>query len=170
MPQSLPAISGDRRSSPTSVAPSAPFLRCLQPPHPLELLLDGLALVVTDGRATATPVLQRAAKAVAEMPVEDVLRWGWIAPAASASTWDADRYGAIFERQAQLVRDGGALAELPQHLTGLAWYRAFIGDLAGARLLVGEIDMSQRRPGRRFRRSRPEASIAARTGSRRLRP
>ena len=109
-------------------------------PHPLELLLDGLALVVTDGRATATPILQRAAKAVAEMPVEDVLRWGWIAPAASASTWDADRYGAIFERQAQLVRDGGALAELPQHLTGLAWYRAFTGDLAGARLIVGEID------------------------------
>src|SRR3984957_10368901 len=28
-------------------------------PHPLDLLLDGLALVVTDGRAAATPVLQR---------------------------------------------------------------------------------------------------------------
>ena len=74
------------------------------------------------------------------MPVEDVLRWGWIAPAASAVTWDFDRYGAIFQRQAQLVREAGALAELPQHLTGLAWYEAFTGDLAGARLLVAEID------------------------------
>jgi DNA-binding CsgD family transcriptional regulator len=110
------------------------------PPPPLELLLDGLAVLVTDGRAAGTPILQRAAKAVAEMPVEDVMRWGWIAPAASAATWDFDRYGAIFERQAQVVRDGGALAELPQHLNGLAWYRAFAGDLAGARVIVAEID------------------------------
>ena len=119
-------------------------MRALPPladsPHPLELLLDGLAVLVTDGRAAATPILQRAAKAVAEMPVEDVMRWGWIAPAASAATWDFDRYGAIFERQAQVVRDGGALAELPQHLNGLAWYRAFAGNLAGARLIVAEID------------------------------
>jgi DNA-binding CsgD family transcriptional regulator len=111
-----------------------------EPPHPLELLLDALAVLVTEGRAAATPSLQRAAKAVAEMPVEDVMRWGWIAPAASAATWDFDRYGAIFERQAQLVRAGGALAELPQHLNGLAWYRSFAGDLAGARLIVAEID------------------------------
>ena len=109
-------------------------------PHPLELLIDGLALVVTDGRAVATPVLQRAARAIAGMPVEDVVLWGWIAPAASAVTWDFDRYGAIFERQAKLVRDAGALAELPQHLTGLAWHKVFTGDLGAARLLVAEID------------------------------
>jgi DNA-binding CsgD family transcriptional regulator len=74
------------------------------------------------------------------MPVDDVVRWGWIAPAASATTWDWDRYGAIFARQAQVVRDVGALAELPQHLTGLAWSKAFAGDLGGARLVVAEIE------------------------------
>ena len=111
-----------------------------QAPHPLELLLDGLALVVTDGSAVATPVLQRAASALAEMPVEDVVLWGWVAPAASAVTWDSDGYGEIFERQARLVRNAGALAELPQHLTGLAWHKVFTGDLVAARLLVAEID------------------------------
>ena len=52
-------------------------------PHPLDLVLDGLVLLTTDGRAVATPALQRAAKAVAHMPVEDVLRWaGWPGPPA----------------------------------------------------------------------------------------
>jgi len=109
-------------------------------PHPLDLLLDGLALVVTDGRAAATPVLQRASTAVAEMSLADVIRWGWLSNAGNATTWDFDRYGAIFKRQAQIVRDAGALAELPQHLTGEAWYEAFAGNLEGARLLVAEIE------------------------------
>lgn len=109
-------------------------------PHPLELLLDGIALVVTDGRAAATPVLQRASAGIAEMSLEDVIRWGWVANAGNATTWDFDQYGAIFKRQARIVRDAGALAELPQHLTGEAWYEAFAGNLEDARLLVAEID------------------------------
>ena len=52
-------------------------------PRPLDLLLDGLALLSTDGHAAATPVLQRAAAALADIPAEDVLRWGWMAAAAS---------------------------------------------------------------------------------------
>ena len=45
-------------------------------PHPLDLVLDGLALLTTDGRARATPVLRRAAKAVMQLSAEDLLRWG----------------------------------------------------------------------------------------------
>src|SRR5215469_2674040 len=64
-------------------------VRALPPPptvpRPLDLLLDGLALLPTDGHAGATPALRRAAKALAEMPVEDVLRWGWMAQSASAT-------------------------------------------------------------------------------------
>ena len=108
--------------------------------RPLDLVLDGLAMLTTDGRAMATPALQRAAKAVAEMPVEDVLRWGPYAGASSAATWDLDGATAIFERQAQLVRDAGALAQLPLHLNALAGIKAFKGDLEGARLLVAESD------------------------------
>jgi hypothetical protein len=69
-------------------------IRALPPPtgapRPIHLLLDGLAVLSTDGRAAATPTLQRAAKMLLDIPVEDVLRWGWVAPAASAAIWDFD--------------------------------------------------------------------------------
>jgi DNA-binding CsgD family transcriptional regulator len=119
-------------------------VRALPPPptaaHPLDLVLDGLALLTTDGRAVATPALQRAAKAVAEMPVEDVLRWGWLAGAPSAGTWDSDGFSAINERQAQLLRGAGALAELPLQLNALAGVKALKGDFEGAGLLIAESD------------------------------
>ncbi len=109
-------------------------------PRPTDLLLEGLARMHTDGRIVATPILQRAATAVAQMPVEDVLRWGWMAPVASHATWDSDGSTAIFERQAQIVRDAGALAELPAYLSALALDKMWNGDFAGAGLLIVESD------------------------------
>ena len=51
--------------------------------------------------------------------------------------WDDDAI-AVYERQAQLVRDAGALGELPIHLQALALERAWLGDLSGARRLMAE--------------------------------
>ncbi|MGZ6649253.1 MAG: helix-turn-helix transcriptional regulator [Solirubrobacteraceae bacterium] len=107
-------------------------------PRPRDLLLDGLALLTTDGRAAATPTLQRAAKALADIPVEDVLRWGWKATGVSAAVWDEERNLASAARQVQLVRDAGALGELPIHLSELGYASAWIGDFAGAAVLVAE--------------------------------
>jgi DNA-binding CsgD family transcriptional regulator len=108
--------------------------------RPLDLLLDGLALLTTDGHASATPTLQRAAKALADVPVEDVLRWGWVAAAASAATWDDEGWRAICTRQVQLLRDAGALAELPIQLSALAIARSWTGDFAGAAALAAEAE------------------------------
>jgi DNA-binding CsgD family transcriptional regulator len=128
-------------------------IRALPPPpgtpRPLHLLLDGHALLTTDGRAAATPTLKRAAKALADLPVEDVLRWGWVAPSASSIVWDFERLRAIYVRHVQLVRDAGALAALPWHLTGLGLVHMWMGDFAGAASLIAESD-----------------SVAAATGSR----
>jgi DNA-binding CsgD family transcriptional regulator len=110
------------------------------PPGPLDLLLEGLARSHTDGRAVATPILQRATNAVAELPAEDVVRWGWLAPMASNVVWDSDASTAIFERQARIVRDAGALAELPVCLSALAMDKVFTGDLEDAALLIAESD------------------------------
>ena len=107
-------------------------------PHPLDLLLEGFALLTTDGRAAATPILQRAARSVMDLSVEDMLRWGWLAPGASTATWDPEGALAGSELKAQLVRQAGALGELPIHLQGLALDRAWRGDLAGAAVLVAE--------------------------------
>jgi ATP/maltotriose-dependent transcriptional regulator MalT len=109
-------------------------------PDGKSLLLEGLARTHTDGRAVAIPILQRAVNAVAQLPDEDVLRWGWIAPMASHVTWDSEGSTSIHERQGDIVRSAGALAELPVYVTSLALDKAWNGDLAGARLLIAESD------------------------------
>src|SRR5919197_1170370 len=57
---------------------------------------------------------------------------------ASHVTWDSDGSTAIYERQARIVREAGALVELPVYLTSLALDKVWNGDLAGARLLIAE--------------------------------
>ena len=110
------------------------------PPQPIDLLLKGMARTHIEGRAAAIPILKRAARAVADMPREDVLRWGWMAPSASLVTWDPDASSAIHERQAQIVRKAGALAELPVYVSSWALDKVWNGDLAGAALLIAETD------------------------------
>ena len=100
------------------------------PPRPLDLLLDGLALLTLEGRTAGTPRLQQAAKALLEISVEDVLRWGWMATAASDTVWDNEDMLATAARMLRLVRDAGALAQLPIHLSAVALARAWIGDFA----------------------------------------
>jgi tetratricopeptide (TPR) repeat protein len=117
-------------------------------PRPLELLLYGLALLTTDGHAAAIPILQRAAKLLTSIPVADVLRWGHVAARASVIVWDYEGMHAICARHVQLVRDAGALTALSFHLTQLGMARQWLGDFAGAEVLVAE-----------------EASVAAATGS-----
>ena len=109
-------------------------------PRPLDVLLDGLALLTTDGRAAAAATLQQAAESLTSIPVEDVLRWGWAATGASNAVWDEKATRAIAARQVRLVRDAGALAELPIHLATLGLISAWIGDFAGAASLIEESD------------------------------
>jgi DNA-binding CsgD family transcriptional regulator len=110
------------------------------PARPLDLLLDGLALLTTDGHAAAIPTLQRAAKALADLPVGDLLRWGWMAQSASMTVWDDEGWRATCARNVRLVRDAGALAELPIHLSGLGMARSWAGDFAGAAAIAAEAD------------------------------
>ena len=109
-------------------------------PRPLDVLLDGLALLATDGLAAAAATLQHAVESLTSIPVEDVLRWGWAATGASNAVWDERATRAIAARQVRLVRDAGALAELPIHLATLGLISAWIGDFAGAASLIEESD------------------------------
>jgi DNA-binding CsgD family transcriptional regulator/tetratricopeptide (TPR) repeat protein len=116
--QALPPAQGDRR--------------------PLALLLQGLALLTTGGHSAAAQTMQRAARALADIGVEDVLRWGWMAAAASTAVWDDEAFDAICARQVQLVREAGALAQLPLYLSQLGIIRAWRGDFTGAASLMAE--------------------------------
>jgi DNA-binding CsgD family transcriptional regulator len=119
-------------------------------PRPRDLMLDGFALLITEGHAAAAPTLQRAVLAVANLPVEDVLRWGWMTVGASAAVWDHEGWLASCTRQVQIVRDAGALAALPIHLTYLGMAIVWTGDFAGAASLVAEIDSVAAVTGSRF--------------------
>src|SRR5262249_22931967 len=109
-------------------------------PHPRDLLLDGLALLSIEGHAAAAPTLQRAAKALTKIPLEDVLRWGWLAPGASAAVWDDEGMLASFARHVRLVRDAGALAELPIYLSSLAVAITWTGDFTSAASFIAEAE------------------------------
>ena len=73
-----------------------------------------------------------------------------MATAAPNAVWDNEAMLAIAARKLQLIRDVGALAQLPIHLSALALARVWIGDLAGAASLVAEIDSVVAATGSRF--------------------
>jgi DNA-binding CsgD family transcriptional regulator len=113
-----------------------------QPPRPCDLLLDGFALVFTEGRPAAAPVLKRAAMAFAgpEVSTEEVLRWGWLATAAAVYAWDYDTCLAVATRGVQLARDSGALEVLAVGVNVLGQAVTLGGDFARAAQLIAEAD------------------------------
>ena len=109
-------------------------------PRPIDVVLDGFTLLTTRGRAAATPKLKQAATALPEISVEDVLRWGWVGAGAGPAVWDDADLHATSARQVRIVRDAGALAQLPIHLAESAVAISWMGDFAGAAALIAEAD------------------------------
>jgi DNA-binding CsgD family transcriptional regulator len=114
------------------------------PPRVADLLLDGLALLVTDGPAVAAPALREAISAFADpdVPLADRLRWSWWIPVASLPLWDGEGYRLIVP-PLQLARDVGELDQLPMLLNVLAVATALRGDLAAAAALIAEADAAR---------------------------
>jgi DNA-binding CsgD family transcriptional regulator len=112
------------------------------PPRARDLLLDGLALLLTDGRSSATPILQQAATEFAGdgAGVEEVLRWGWLATVGAVVVWDYENCVAISDRGVRLARDSGALTVLAVALNILTQAVAMGGDFATAEQLIAEAD------------------------------
>ena len=112
------------------------------PPRLVDLILDGLALMVTDGPAAAAPTLRRVVSAFSggQASVPDELRWGWLAQAAASALWDDDAWHAMLVRHLRLARDAGALERLPLLLGALGTAVAWRGDFTTAAALVTEAD------------------------------
>ena len=113
-----------------------------QQPGPVELLLDGLALLITDGLPAAAPTLRQAVSAFASVGVsaDDGLRWGWMAVVAANILWDDDGWRAILARQVQLARNAGALEHLPLYLEAAGVIAAWSGDFGAAASLIAEVN------------------------------
>ena len=111
-------------------------------PRTVDLALDGLSLIMTDGPVAAAPALRRAVDAFmqAEITAEEALRWGWLAQAAASALWDDDAWRVLLLRQVRFAREAGALNELPVMLGALGTAVARSGDFAAASALAVEAD------------------------------
>jgi DNA-binding NarL/FixJ family response regulator len=138
------ALFAGRLAGDTGVPEVAQAVRTA-PPHtgrPQDLLLDGLALVITDGYVAGAPLLQRAVGAVraVQMPSEDAIHWLWLATRAAHDLWDDESWEALAERHVALARQAGALAMLPLALSAQVSRHLLTGDLSAAASLNDELE------------------------------
>ncbi len=115
-----------------------------------DLLLDGLATLVTDGRGASPPVLKRAVRAVSDkaVPAPDALRWLPFACEMSRAAWDDESWHVLSARLIELARRAGALTVLPDALD----------DGTSLRLATGETELATAM-------AREAETVAAATGN-----
>jgi DNA-binding CsgD family transcriptional regulator len=113
-----------------------------RPPHaprPPDLLLDGLAVYYTQGYGPALPLLRQAlAAAGTATSADEEPHWLWLACVAAYHVWDDERWELLSRRYIRLVRQVGALAELPLALDRRARPLLFAGELTAAAALLDE--------------------------------
>jgi hypothetical protein len=116
-------------------APPAP-----QPSRAPDLLLDGLAVLITEGYEAGTPALQLAVAAfrAGDLTLEDELRWFFVACHAAHDLWDDEGWYALSARHLQLARDVGALSVLPLALAQRVGVHLHAGEFEAAASLVEE--------------------------------
>jgi DNA-binding CsgD family transcriptional regulator len=138
------AIFAGRLASGTGLLEVAEAARGAPPssrsPRPADLLLDGLALLITQGHAAGVPVLKRALMAFRgeNVSTEEELRWLWHTCRAAMMLWDDESWYVLSTRAVQLARDVGTLTVLPHALTLHSGIYIFAGEFATAEALGDE--------------------------------
>ena len=104
------------------------------PVAPSDLLLDGVATLIINGRAAATPTLRKAVDAFRDegISAQKGLQWAVIASMASVILWDFDSWEAILTGQADRARAAGAYAPLSIALHGQGIVVTWSGNLEAA--------------------------------------
>jgi DNA-binding CsgD family transcriptional regulator/tetratricopeptide (TPR) repeat protein len=128
----LPEVARAARAAPTASPPA----------RAADVLLDGLALLNTDGYAAATPTLRRALRAFRATNVsrEEGLRWLWLAVRAAGDVWDDESWFVLAARQVEFARDAGALTVLPIALNSRIYMHLNAGELDAAASLIEEAE------------------------------
>jgi DNA-binding CsgD family transcriptional regulator len=113
-----------------------------EPARPSDLLLDGLAVLVTDGYQAGVPLLKHAVGVArsADGPGQEQLRWLGLAAHAAALTWDDESWDVLTARRARIAREVGALGVLPLALNTRAGPLNMAGEFEAAEELIAEID------------------------------
>jgi DNA-binding CsgD family transcriptional regulator len=122
-------------------------------PDASDLLLDGLAVLFTEGKSAAAPMLKEALSRACEEGGRDEhgMRSARIASRVAAELMDERAWEAITGHHVQSSREDGVLGYLPATLNYLATLRIHQGNLGAAEILLdesGAIDRAMfRRPG-----------------------
>src|SRR4051794_35919110 len=103
---------GDAREGAAAALPAP------DPPPPQQapdILLDGLARLITDGPAAGTPILRTALSAFGSDDIETAegQRWLWLAGRGAGFIWGYDKLDSVTMRQVKTARGGGALPPRP---------------------------------------------------------
>jgi DNA-binding CsgD family transcriptional regulator len=125
----LPEIARAAREAPAAPQPRAP-----------DLLLDGLAVLITDGYEAGTPAARQAVSAFRGpgLAVEDAMRWSFVATHSAHDLWDDEGWEALSAQHLQLARDVGALGLLPIAIAQRVGMHLHAGEFAAAAALVEE--------------------------------
>jgi len=128
-----PAVGDVARAARMAPAPPAPV-------RAPDLLLDALALLVTEGYAAGTPAMQRALLAVLSQDnsAEEGLSWLWLAERAAMAVWDDETWHTLASRHVKLARAAGALSELPLAVRTRILLHSHSGELAEGAALIAE--------------------------------
>jgi DNA-binding CsgD family transcriptional regulator len=115
-----------------TAAPPAP------PAGAPDLLLDGLALLITKGYPAGAPVLKRAMRAfcAGDAPAEGELHCLWLATVAARLVWDYESWDVLAGRLIMAAHKTGALLALHHGFGTQALVHLFAGHFAKAASLV----------------------------------
>jgi DNA-binding CsgD family transcriptional regulator len=115
------------------------------PPRVLDVLLDAVALGVSEGYAAAAPALTRALEMVLALAPGsgESDRWLWLAGGRigqiiAMELWDFESWHTLAARQVRFSRSTGALMHLTFALNYLARTQILVGELGTATRLVEE--------------------------------
>jgi DNA-binding CsgD family transcriptional regulator len=113
-----------------------------QPARAPDLLLDGLAAVITQGFAAGAPLVKRAVAAFrsADVSTEEELRWLGLGCHAAALVWDYESWEVLSARLVKVAHEAGALTALRTAYRTRAIAHLFAGDLTDAASLVAEAE------------------------------
>jgi DNA-binding CsgD family transcriptional regulator len=111
-------------------------------PSPSDLLLDGLATLITEGRTQAAPLLSRAARVFADgdVALAERQRWSPVAVVAAVTVWDEESWQAIQARELQSCREAGLLTQLAIWVRAMAAFTAWRGNFTEAASLIAEAE------------------------------
>jgi DNA-binding CsgD family transcriptional regulator len=107
-----------------------------------DLFLDGLATMVTDGRAASAASFRRAVDAFLSDEVSDneFVQWGHLATSVAVHLWDWKSWERLSAKHVELARASGALAPLSMALSGRGVYTAWWGDAEASTAILAEYD------------------------------